>query len=191
MPSGRGLEKKELRRFYLSLRREIPPAVRCLKSDFIARELLSSDFFLKSKRIFCYLSLPEEVQTDKIIEKALEEEKEVFVPLIKGSEFLPARLTDLKKVEAGPLGIRQPKLAAVKTKARLDLVIVPGVAFDHQLYRLGFGKGYFDRFLTDYKGKVPLIGLAFKEQIARKLPTEPWDVPLDEVLTDAGWLKKV
>lgn len=189
MLSSRRLNKEELRSFFLSLRKEIPPALKRLKSDLIARQLFSSDFFSKSKRVFCYLSLPEEVQTDIIIERALKEGKKVFAPALKNNEILPARLKDLKMVEIGPLGIRQPEQSAVDAKTQLDLIIVPGLAFDRKLFRLGFGKGYFDRFLTRYKGKVPLIGLGFSEQLVERLLVDPWDVPLDEVLTDSGWLK--
>lgn len=190
MPCRRGLEKESLRKFFLSLRKEIPAAVRCSKSTVIARQLVISEIFSAAKLIFCYLSLPEEVQTDKIIKEALSTGKEVFVPVITANQISPTPLKNLKEVERGPLGIRQPKNPLpLANQINFDLIIVPGVAFDRQLYRLGFGKGYFDRFLYAYKGKAPLVGLAFKEQIIHKLPVEPWDIALDKVLTDEGWLK--
>lgn len=190
MLSGRGLEKEKLRKLFLSIRKEIPAIIKCSKSAVITRQLFLSNSFAAAKRIFCYLSLPDEVQTDKIIDEALETGKEVFVPVITGNQILPAQLKNLKEVKIGPLGIRQPNHPQLQAnQISFDLIITPGIVFDRQLFRLGFGKGYFDRFLSDYKGKTLLIGLAFKEQIINQLPIESWDVPLDEVLTDEGWLK--
>ncbi len=193
MSGSRRLEKKQLRKFFLSLRKEIPPAIRSAKNATITNHLLLSDSFAKAKRVFSYLSLPDEVETDKIIEEALKARKEVFAPIITENQLIPAPLKNLKEVEKGPLGIRQPirqpkSFRFPTEKIDFDLIIVPGVAFDRRFFRLGFGKGYFDRFLVQYKRKTTIVGLAFKEQIVDKLPTDFWDVPLDKILTDEGWL---
>ncbi len=190
MPDSRRLEKEKLRKLFLSIRKEIPAVIRCSKSAVITRQLFLFDSFTAAKRIFCYLSLPDEVQTDKIIDEALKKGKKVFVPVITGNQILPAQLKNLREVERGPLGIRQPVCPHLQTnRISFDLIITPGIVFDRQLFRLGFGKGYFDRFLSDYKGKTLLVGIAFKEQVINRLPIEPWDVQLDKVLTDEGWLK--
>ncbi len=183
------MSKDSLRKFYLSARKEIPSGIRGLKSEIIVQKVLESQWFREARELLCYLSLPDEVETDRILKEAIKQGKKVFVPVIKGEEIVPALLEDFDKLVAGPLGIRQPENPSLQPLAKLDLIIVPGIAFDRDLYRLGFGGGYFDRFLARYQNKARFLGLAFKEQIAEKIPREPWDIPLNGVLTDTSWLR--
>jgi 5-formyltetrahydrofolate cyclo-ligase len=156
----------------------------------IALTLVSLPQFRDAVSIFCFLSRPDEVNTFPLVEKALAGGKRVFVPycrkatedigvseiadpgrdLIKGVYGIPEPREELRKAGTAPTGI--------------DLFIIPGISFDHKLNRLGRGKGYFDRFLKDIKGKKPIIGLCFSEQIhPYTIPVHPHDIRPDLVIT--------
>ena len=144
--------------------------------------------FLQANTVMFYIAKREEVDTSVMIKDALKLGKKVVVPMIleKEKEIIPAQLTNPKKeLEKGPYGIYQPKNQFMKKVSldTIDLVIVPGVAFDLKGNRLGRGGGYFDRFLSKFKKcNVSVYGLAFKFQILNKLPIISHDIPVNKLI---------
>lgn len=158
------------------------------ESDRIIKEkLLSFPEFKKANAIAFYVSMENEVDTKALIDEALATGKKVVVPVIAGDDLefysIADRLADLAE---GPYGILQPDIDRTKPfiKKEIDLVIVPGVAFDKDGKRLGRGRGFYDRFLKTLPRRAKKIALAYDLQIVENLPVMPHDVPVDKVITN-------
>ena len=92
----------------------------------------------------------------------------------------------LKELRHSTFGILEPKKIIPFPKKKIEIFFIPGKKFDKEGNRKGRGKGYFDRFLKDIKGKKPIIGLCYKNQIVAKLDINPWDIPMDKIITLKG-----
>ncbi len=134
--------------------------------------------------VFIFISKNDEVQTLGIIEKLLLQEKEVIVPISieKNKTLGISEIISSDDLRLGTYGILEPKKIRTVDKSNIDIFFVPGTIFDKKGNRKGRGLGYFDRFLADVKGKKPIIGLCFEEQVVERLKVNPWDVPVDKVL---------
>ncbi len=143
--------------------------------------------FKRANVIMFYVSKDGEVETMPMIEASLERGKVVLVPVIKErkKKMVVSELKDPNKdLVKGPYGIYQPKAHfKVYHPRSIDLAIVPGVAFDKKGNRLGRGMGYYDKFLVGLRSGAPTIGLAFKFQVVKKLPTLSHDRPVTKLLT--------
>ena len=183
------LKKALIRKKILNLLKKFPDRVRKRKSKRIFQRLIRDRRFQRARNIFTYVSLKREVDTRALIAFALSQGKKVFVPCVRKRDKSvtlyrikdPSR--DLKK---GAYNIWEPRPnRCPRGRLRdLNLMIIPGLAFDFRGYRLGRGGGYFDRFLAQAKG-ITRIGLAFKEQCLKaKLPVEAHDVRIHTVIHD-------
>ena len=158
------------------------------KSGIIRNKLFNEEEFKKAKVVMFYVSLKDEVDTYLMIDEALKAGKRVCVPVILKEEKkliageIHSRLNDL---ESQHFGIYQPRQDRVKEIPLeiIDLVVVPGVAFDRKNIRLGRGHGYYDRFLSGLPKKTKTIGLAFDFQVLEYLPQDPHDVPVSKIIT--------
>ncbi len=140
---------------------------------------------LEAKTVFLYLSFGSEVETLALTKKLLALGKEIAVPRCdpQTKTMTAVRLTDFQQLRPGSYGILEPAPdAPVISKEEIDLCLVPGLAFDQEGYRLGYGGGYYDKFLKDFSGKK--LGLAFLECLTDRLPREEFDLPVDAVITD-------
>ncbi len=184
-----GVGKSLLRKRILALRRSQSPQAIKRKSDEIRQKLFENRQFSEAGTILFYLALADEVQTEKMIEDSLKLGKKVAVPLIdsQNNQILISELKNPEKeLAAGTLGILQPKknfYRALK-KGELELIIVPGVAFDKRGNRLGFGKGFYDRFLKKTPGRTKSIALAFELQLVDNVPSQSHDAPVDYIITE-------
>ena len=158
------------------------------KSAIIKSKLFNIEEFKKAKVVMFYVSLKDEVDTFIMIDEALKAGKRIAVPVILKEEKrliageIHNRLEDL---ESQHFGIYQPRQDRVKEIPLddIDLVVVPGVAFDRKNIRLGRGHGYYDRFLSGLPKKTKTIGLAFDFQVLEDLPQDPHDVPVSKIIT--------
>ena len=152
------------------------------KSKIIKEKLFSSEDYKKAKTVMFYVSFGSEVDTFDMIKESLKN-KTVCVPIVEDSIIIPSIIKDIKELnKKNKYGILEPlKIKRIK-KEDIDLVIVPGVVFDKRNHRIGYGKGYYDSFLKDFKGKT--IGLVFKMQILEMIPNYRWDVKLDKVISE-------
>ncbi len=181
-----GVSQSEIRHALLERLKKQKPTTRRLKSRRIQTKLFHTREFRKAKMVLFYVSLPEEVETHSMIRRALRMGKRVVVPRVEGRRLIPSEVLHFKKDLArrtfGILEPKEKKMRPVRLRD-IDLIVVPGVAFDAKGRRIGRGGGYYDRFLKRFKGRVSLIGLAFRFQKVTKLPTSFRDIPVDAVLT--------
>ncbi len=157
---------------------------RFYKSKAVSKKLLRLKEFKKAKLVMFYIALSGEVNTEEMIKAAKKLGKIVTVPVCTkiGIFMKPCILDGHGALRKGPYGVVEP---AVERPARikdLDLVVVPGLAFDKKGNRLGRGKGYYDRFLSKIPKDTPSIGLAFDCQILPSVPTASHDVSVSKVL---------
>ncbi len=182
-------KKAEIRKEIIRRLREQDSSLKEERSRIIQEKLLSSEEFRSSKTVMTYVSLPTEVSTSYLNQEALKRGKRVAVPYIKGNSqtIIASELIAINSLEKGPYGIPQPKKDLIKAipLKEIDLIVVPAIAYDKKNMRLGRGKGYYDKFLTEKDlSLVKTIGLAFNFQVLESLPSDPHDRPVSRVITD-------
>ncbi len=171
--------KSELRRELLKRRKEINSP---LAERTIFKQIIKEDAFISSRVIFCYVSYGSEVGTRDLIREILKLGKTLVVPKCiddKGN-MTGVEIKSEDDLKCGMYGISEPEGEEFE-KGKIDLAIVPGVAFDKEGYRLGYGKGYYDRYLKGLKAKT--IGICHKELLFDKLPRGEYDIPVDKVIS--------
>ena len=184
------MEKQVLRQKLLARLRKQPQKQRLAKSLAIERALRKSTFYRRAKVILSYVAIDSEVETLPILTKALADGKRVAVPVTmkRSKRLVAAEIKDPVKDLAvkGPFGIPEPPRAGRRLIApeKLELILVPGIAFDRKGRRLGRGGGYFDRFLSTVPPTTPRIGLAFRFQLVKQNPWESHDQPVTQVITE-------
>lgn len=182
--------KKEFRKKVINLRKDKDKDFIKHNSDIITDKLLNLDCIKNAKNIMLYLDFNNEVSTDSLIKKLLNLGKIVSSPITLKEErkLIPSQITDLKNgIQYGAYNIREPKpecSPAINIKD-LDVVIVPAVAYDKNCYRLGYGGGFYDRFLENLRKDAVTIGIAFDLQIFDEVPKEAHDAQLDYIVTES------
>ena len=153
------------------------------KSEIIKNNVFSMKDFKDSKVVMFYVSFNSEVDTHEMIKEALKS-KRIAVPKVVDGEIQPALLIDFEQmIPSGKFNILEPiELLKVDFK-NISLIIIPGIAFDRKGHRIGYGYGYYDKFLRKIP-KASKIGIAFDFQIVEKIPNEKHDVPLDIIVTE-------
>lgn len=180
------MEKQTLRKIMRKRLKNQKEAYRRKKSDIIKKELFKLSEFKKAKTVMLYASFDGEVDTFKMIKGAIEEGKIVVLPsLAKGKKrLIPRVIKTIGALEKGPFGILEPSKACSRVvEKNLDLVIVPGLAFDQANFRLGRGLGFYDRFLAGLPKHAQAIGLCFDFQIVSSVPRSPFDLPVKKVIS--------
>ena len=157
---------------------------RSRKSKLIGNKLLRNKVFRKAKIVMFYIAFGGEVNTEEMIKEAKKIGKLICVPICRKDKetMQPAMLDDHAKLKKGPYGIWEPVAETLVKLKDLDLIVVPGLAFDKKGNRLGRGKGYYDRFLSNLSDKTPTIGLAFDFQILPRVPTTACDISVKKII---------
>lgn len=159
-------------------------------SNKIQNTLYKMDEYKNAKRIMCFVSNGSEVDTHPLIDRAILDGKSIVVPITvsKTKELLVSDLFSLSELEVGFYNIEVPKEEFLRLvdPETIDLVLVPGVALGKDGYRVGYGGGYYDRFLAKLDSSVPKIALGFDLQVVDQVPTEHFDIPVDLILTEKG-----
>ena len=158
------------------------------KSDIIKHKLFSEEAFKKANVVMFYVSLKDEVNTLNMIDEAIMAGKHVCVPVVilEEKRLIAGGIKDRKEdLEKQHFGIYQPKPGRVEEVPLedIDLVVVPGIAFDNKNVRLGRGHGYYDRFLSSISRRTKAIGLAFDFQVVDHLPQDSHDIPVWKTIT--------
>ena len=180
------MNKKELRKVIAQRKKSFSKDLLQEWSFSILRKLEVHPAFVQAQQVLLYYSLPDEVQTHEFIER-WKDEKQIILPVVVGETELELRRYKGKQNMAkGAFGIKEPIGEAFKAFQNIDLVIIPGVSFDRQGNRLGRGKGYYDRLLP--KINAAKIGICYDFQVSDEIPTSEFDIPMDEVLTETGFL---
>jgi len=173
--------KNKIRKKLLEARQSIPTLEVLEKSNIILSKLSSLSLFQKARKILCYISFDNEVYTHGFIKKYAKE-KEMYVPVVKGKEIIPSLIKEWQELRTGAYGILEPSEIKAIEPEKIEMAIIPGIAFDIHGYRLGYGKGYFDRLLK--KTNAFKIGIAFDFQILENVPHEGHDVRMDAIITE-------
>lgn len=185
---GQGEDKRSLRRRMLERRAQMPPEERERASRAAAAHLMATPAFQRARRLAVFLSFGDEIDTWGIVAAAWSLGKEVWAPKVdqKARVLRWGRVGSRDDLVPGPYrGILEPERAVDGDQVRPDLVIVPGLAFDGDGYRVGYGGGYYDRCLAGWPGAAR-YGYAFAWQRVDRVPREPHDVPVDALVTDGG-----
>ena len=181
------LKKDELRKKYIFIRNNIKNKKE--KSKIITDRIKMSDAYKDAKVIALYKSFSSEVDTSELINYSIGINKIVALPKVVGNELVFYKINSLNDtLIKSEFGVEEPVENEVNLidENDIDLVIVPGICFDREKNRLGFGKGYYDRFLSNIDAKT--IAVCFNEQILKTqiLPTNNNDIKMHQIITDAG-----
>ena len=181
-------QKSKLRYDYLKIRDRIEPSLRHAYSDIILSRIKKLKDYQASETVMFYLSYGSEVVNDVMINEFLADGKDVAVPVIQnpGDGIMTAvKINKLEDCYEKVYGIRQPEFDEneVVSKRDIDLIFVPGIVFDINGYRVGYGKGYYDRWLEG-TAVSKRVGLAFEVQLIDKIPNGQYDLPVGRILTE-------
>ncbi len=175
-------EKKDLRRLMMQQRNLLLPEQKAEWDTLICEKLLALIQDRKPQVVHCYLPMGSEIDIKPVITYLLDIGIKVIAPkTLKQRKLQNLVLQSLSAIEEGIYGTWHPA-GNIEYDDKIDLVIMPGLAFDSDLYRLGYGAGYYDNFLHGYPNAFK-AGICYPFQIVKKVPTEPHDVQLDLLLT--------
>ncbi len=175
--------KKILRKQVLAARDSLLPKERTAKSREIEERLFSLPEFTSAHVVMFFASFRTEVETGAMIKRALSSGKRVILPKVQGKELALYEISDFDDdVVPGAWGIPEPTGAKPAKLDDIDLMIMPGAAFDERGNRLGYGAGFYDRILPTFGKKT--IALAFEAQIVPDVPADPHDVPVNKIVTE-------
>lgn len=180
------MNKIELRKQLIKKRDSIEN--RELKSHEIFNNLQSLNVWKSAKIIHTYVSFKSEVDTRFIIYHALLEGKKVLCPIVKDDLLLVGEIKSFNDLKTGKYGIMEPEVSIDINLEEIDLIIVPGIAFDLEGYRIGYGKGYYDRFLNDLKRPIK-VGLTYDDLILENIPHDLHDIRVDYVISEKRIIK--
>lgn len=175
------MDKQALRKEIREKKRAMTEAEIVSKSEKLGQLFLSSAAYQEAKTIYGYLPYNQEVRTVAMLQQALEDGKRVAVPKCYGDEMKFIYLEDLSRVEKGYCGIPEPVEDSPVANDPTALVLMPGLAFTKEGLRMGYGGGFYDKFLASEPGH-PTLALCYDFQMVEHIPTEEFDVPVDTVL---------
>ena len=184
-------DKKNMRRYYRKLREQMSPEeVKCL-SERICRHLLDSNLYGRSQFVYAYYPLGNEVSLLTLVKKAWHDGKMTFFPKVENKDIFFYEITDFSQLEEGYFHVMEPNAKiCVEEKKRLcfsekerPLILTPGVAFDKNGGRLGYGKGFYDRLFAAHPTWVR-FGIAYERQITEELFLEEQDQRLQYLVTE-------
>ena len=175
------MDKKELRAMIREKKRAMTPEQIEEASGRLAELFFKTGQYKIARTIYGYLPYNQEVRTVPILAQALRDGKQVAVPKVYGEEMRFICMTDLSQVETGYAGIPEPVADGPVADDPHALVLMPGLAFDPQGHRIGYGGGFYDRFLAK-EPEHPTVALCYAFQMLPQLDTEAFDIPVDCVL---------
>ena len=175
------MDKKQLRREIREKKRAMSEAEIQEKSRRLGELFVNSQLYRSAKTIYGYLPYNQEVRTVPMLERAMADGKRVAVPKVYGDEMRFIYLDDLSAVEKGYAGIPEPVADAPVADDETALVLMPGLAFDRDGHRIGYGGGFYDKFLAQ-EPNHPTLALCYDFQMLPELQTEEFDIPVDQVL---------
>ena len=175
------MDKQALRKMIREKKRAMTEAQIQEASARLAQQLYQSPLYRQATTIYGYLPYNQEVRTIPMLEQALAEGKRVAVPKVYGDEMRFLYIDDLSRVEKGYAGIPEPIDDEPVAEDPTALVLMPGLAFDRMGRRIGYGGGFYDKFLSA-EPDHPTLALCYGFQMLDELPTEEFDIPVDCVL---------
>jgi 5-formyltetrahydrofolate cyclo-ligase len=183
------MKKEEIRRKILKKRLSLSSEYIRDKSRRVFLNLAETVEYVNSRNIMFYAATRNEVQTEEMIKISIKMGKNISVPIILPEciNLAPSKIFDLDvELEKGKKGILEPKKEYYRLfpPENIDLIIIPGVAFDLSGNRIGRGFGYYDNFLRKVRSSAKIVALAFEMQIVRKIPNDKNDIPVHKIITE-------
>ena len=175
------MNKQELRQAIRAQKRAMTEEDILRRSAVLAEKFARSDAYRAAKTIYGYLPYNQEVRTVPMLQRALDEGKRVAVPKVYGDDMKFIYLDDLSQVAKGYAGIPEPVADGPVAQDGTALVLMPGLAFDRAGHRIGYGGGFYDKFLAR-EPHHPTVALCYDFQVMDRLETEEFDIPVDLVI---------
>lgn len=187
----RKMQKKEIRSFVYKSRREMLEELWRKSTAQIAQRVMESERFQEAGEVYCYVDYNHEAGTRQIIETCWQLKKRVFVPKVLGQDMEFYEIFSFDDLEPGMKGILEPATFSEDRKGNgtSGVIIMPGVAFDRMLHRIGYGGGFYDQYLERHK-KLKKIAVAFEYQVFEEIPAESFDICPDQLITEAAVYEK-
>lgn len=177
--------KQDIRTKILNIRKNLPLKERQKASAEICARLTALKAYQEAKLIYGYMPIQGEADITVLLKQALKESKAVALPRVAGETMEFYRIASLSEVEEGAFHVQEP-IKSCPLIAEDGLVLVPGAVFDRRGGRIGYGKGYYDRYFSSHSQRLYKLGIGYAFQIVETVPMTELDVPLDAVLTEAG-----
>ena len=175
------MDKKLLRQKIREMKRAMSPEEIDARSAALTEKFCSSTQYRNAKTVYGYMPYNQEVRTIPLMERALADGKRVAVPKVYGDEMKFIYMTDLSMTEKSDMGIPEPVADEPVADDPTALVLMPGLAFTQRGDRMGYGGGYYDKFLAR-EPDHPTVALCYAFQMVEELPTQEHDIPVDLVL---------
>ena len=176
------MDKQKLRSIMKEKRQALSPKTFSLYNQNILSKVLSHPLIQEAKIIGCYVSLPGEVDTFNMIEKLLTE-KRICVPKVIGNEMEFYEIHSFNDLQEGCFHVLEPFNCVKICPQEIDCMLVPLLAYDQDNYRVGYGKGYYDRYLANYSGLK--VALCFAKTIYNEIiPSDEYDIKMDLIIDE-------
>ncbi len=182
------MEKRAIRQQLLTQRKQLGEATCRELSHQVQQHLLDSDCFSHAETLALYSPINNEVRTDQLFGAARLFKKQVCYPRVFGKALQFVTVASAAELVPGTFGVAEPRDGSVLSADEIDLIVVPGVAFDRDGFRLGYGKGFYDRELSRMAAAAVSVGLCFDFQLCDSLPVEAHDEQLDYVVTETQFI---
>ena len=177
------MDKNELRKKYLNIRKSV--CDKDTKAHIIFSKIIELDDYKKASTIGLYMSLDNEVSTKELISFSIKQGKAVALPRVIDNDLVFYKIESLDNLVKSDFGVLEPVTGIIVDKGDIDLIIVPGICFDTFGNRIGFGKGFYDRYLDNTMNS---IGICFDEQLLKTgcIETTDNDIKVKKIITEKG-----
>lgn len=177
------MDKRELRKYIRTVKSTVPFCEKLARSYAIMKQVEQLSAFVSSKTVLLYWSMEDEVQTHDFVEKWYRSKK-ILLPCVDGDDLLLRQFNGKDCMKCGEqFGIEEPVGDVFTNLNLIDMIVVPGVAFDHNKNRMGRGRGFYDRLLKSTPNACK-VGVAFDFQMVSAVPVESFDVRMDKVVSE-------
>lgn len=188
---GKRDEKNLIRKQMKQLREDMTRTERFEKSIRIFEQLITVPEFKRADRIYTYVSMDNEIDTIMLIDYSLSLEKRVFVPRVSGKNMEFYEISDISELSPGYMGIYEPDINGKEPDySRTGFMCMPGLAFDKSYNRIGYGGGFYDRYLS-VENKLYKAALAYEAQLLESIPAQDGDVRPDMIVTEESIYRKL
>ncbi len=181
--------KEDVRRKLLKRRVSQNPEEKREKDGQIRERLSSLPEFAKAGSLLLYYPIKGEPDLTPLFYAIISEGRRLILPKVSGNDMRLITVEDPSQLRKGAYGIPEPSSGQETEPSDVDLAVVPGIAFDRKGYRVGFGKGYYDRLLK--KVSAPKVGVAYSFQVLESVPRDEWDEPVDVVVTENEVIRRL